>query len=185
MAVPQVQEVVVKERSHKQMKKTIIIWISMLTTSVFSQTTIEGVLNKYNDKSVPYIQVETLKKNAKQALFLDARESKEFEVSHLKNAQHIGFKKVNSSRLDKLMADLLGDKGRLIVVYCSIGVRSEIIGKKLIIHGFTNVYNLYGGLFEWVNKGGEVFRQGSPTQKVHAYSKKWSRYLTKGIKVYE
>ena len=67
MAVPQVQEVVVKERSHKQMKKTIIIWISMLTTSVFSQTTIEGVLNKYNDKSVPYIQVETLKKNAKQA----------------------------------------------------------------------------------------------------------------------
>ena len=62
MAVPQVQEVVVKERSHKQMKKIIIIWISMLTTSVFSQTTIEGVLNKYNDKSVPYIQVETLKK---------------------------------------------------------------------------------------------------------------------------
>ena len=96
MDVLQVQEVVVKERSHKQMKKIIIIWISMLTTSVFSQTTIEGVLNKYNDKSVPYIQVETLKKNAKQALFLDARESKEFEVSHLKNAQHIGFKKVNS-----------------------------------------------------------------------------------------
>ena len=74
----------------------------MLSTSVFSQTTIEGVLNKYNDKSVHYIQVEALKKNAKQALFLDARESEEFEVSHLKNAQHIGFKKVNSSRLDKL-----------------------------------------------------------------------------------
>ena len=67
MAVPLAQEVVVKERSPKQMKKLIIIWISMLSTSTFSQTTIEGVLNKYNDKSVPYIHVETLKKSAKQA----------------------------------------------------------------------------------------------------------------------
>jgi rhodanese-related sulfurtransferase len=87
--------------------------------------------------------------------------------------------------LEKLSSDLSADKNRLIVVYCSIGVRSEIIGKKLMKHGFTNVYNLYGGLFEWVNKGGSVFHKGIQTQKVHAYSKKWSRYLTKGIKIYE
>ena len=31
-------------------------------------------------------------------------------------------------------------------------------------HGFTNVYNLYGGLFEWVNKGGSVFHKGIQTQ---------------------
>ncbi len=185
MAVPLAQEVVVKERSPKKMKKLIIIWISMLSTSTFSQTTIEGVLNKYNDKSVPYIHVETLKKSAKQALVLDAREPEEFEVSHLKNAQYIGFKDVNSSRLFTLMSDSLVGRDQLIVVYCSIGVRSEIIGKKLMSNGFTNVYNLYGGIFEWVNKGGDIYKKGEPTQKVHAYSKKWGRYLTKGIKVYE
>lgn len=167
------------------MKKLIIICIYMFSISVLSQTTIDEVLNKYNDNSVPYINVDTLKKNAQQALILDAREIEEFEVSHLQDAQHIGFKNFNYSIMDKLMVDSLGDRDTLIIVYCSIGIRSEIIGKKLISHGFTNVYNLYGGLFEWVNKGGNVFCQGNITQKVHAYSKKWSRYLTKGFKVYE
>lgn len=167
------------------MKKLITICIYMFSISVLSQTTIDEVLNKYNDNSVPYINVDTLKKNAQQALILDAREIEEFEVSHLQDAQHIGFKNFNYSIMDKLMVDSLGDRDTLIIVYCSIGIRSEIIGKKLISHGFTNVYNLYGGLFEWVNKGGNVFCQGNITQKVHAYSKKWSRYLTKGFKVYE
>ena len=167
------------------MKKLITICIYMFSISVLSQTTIDEVLNKYNDNSVPYINVDTLKKNAQQALILDAREIEEFEVSHLQDAQHIGFKNFNYSMMDKLMVDSLGDRETLIIVYCSIGIRSEIIGKKLISHGFTNVYNLYGGLFEWVNKGGNVFCQGNITQKVHAYSKKWSRYLTKGFKVYE
>ena len=167
------------------MKKLITICIYMFSISVLSQTTIDEVLNKYNDNSVPYINVDTLKKNAQQALILDAREIEEFEVSHLQDAQHIGFKNFNCSIMDKLMVDSLGDRDTLIIVYCSIGIRSEIIGKKLISHGFTNVYNLYGGLFEWVNKGGNVFCQGNITQKVHAYSKKWSRYLTKGFKVYE
>ena len=157
----------------------------MVGSGVFSQTTIESVLNKYNDKSVPYIFAESLKKRAREALILDSRERKEFEVSHLRNAQYIGFKEFDSLVLEKFSSDLSADKNRLIVIYCSIGVRSEIIGKKLIKHGFTNVYNLYGGLFEWVNKGGSVFHNGIQTQKVHAYSKKWSRYLTKGIKIYE
>ena len=157
----------------------------MVGSSVFSQTTIESVLNKYNDKSVPYIFAESLKKRAREALILDSREKKEFEVSHLRNAQYIGFKEFDSLVLEKLSSDLSADKNRLIVIYCSIGVRSEIIGKKLMKHGFTNVYNLYGGLFEWVNKGGSVFHNGIQTQKVHAYSKKWSRYLNKGIKIYE
>jgi rhodanese-related sulfurtransferase len=157
----------------------------MVSNIALSQTTIEGVLNKYNDQSIPYIYIESLKKKANEALILDSREKKEFEVSHLRNAQYIGFEEFDNLVLEKLSSDLSADKNRLIVVYCSIGVRSEIIGKKLMKHGFTNVYNLYGGLFEWVNKGGSVFHKGIQTQKVHAYSKKWSRYLTKGIKIYE
>ena len=167
------------------MRKLIIIWIFMVSTIALSQTTIEGVLNKYNDQSIPYIYIESLKKKANEALILDSREKKEFEVSHLKNAQYVGFKDFDLSVLDKLTADLAGNKDRLIVVYCSIGVRSEIIGKKLMNHGFTNVHNLFGGIFEWVNKGENVFHLGIQTQKVHAYSKKWSRFLTKGIKTYE
>jgi len=125
------------------MRKLIIIWISIISSSVFSQTTIESILNKYNDKSVPYIHTESLKNRAREALILDSREKKEFEVSHLRNAQYIGFEEFDNLVLEKLSSDLSADKNRLIVVYCSIGVRSEIIGKKLMKHGFTNVYNLY------------------------------------------
>ena len=157
----------------------------MLSTSVFSQSTIEKALDNYNDESVPYIKVEALKRSSNKLLILDAREKEEYDVSHLKNAYHIGFKNFNLLALDKLKENSLVDLDQQIIVYCSIGVRSEIIGEKLMSHGYTNVYNLYGGLFEWVNKDGNIYKKGRVTQKVHAYSKKWSRYLTKGIKVYE
>jgi len=73
----------------------------------------------------------------------------------------------------------------MIVVYCSLGIRSEIIGKQLIAEGYTAVYNLYGGIFEWVNKGKAVYNNTQETSKVHAYSKSWGSYLLKGTKVYE
>ena len=167
------------------MKKLIIICIYILSTSVFSQSTIKTVLDNYNDGAVPYIKVEALKKNINKVVILDAREKEEYEISHLKGAYHIGFKNFNLLALDKLTENSLNELDQQIIVYCSIGVRSEIIGKKLMSHGYTNVYNLYGGLFEWVNKGGDLYKKGQTTQKVHAYSKKWGRYLTKGIKVYE
>ena len=50
--------------------------------------------------------------------------------------------------------------------------------------GFKKVYNLYGGIFHWVNEGRTVFANGKPTLRVHAYSKPWSVWLTKGEKVY-
>ena len=71
------------------------------------------------------------------------------------------------------------------MVYCSVGIRSEIIGKKLLAEGYTAVYNLYGGIFEWTNKGGKVYSANNTTSKVHAYSKQWGSYLLKGTKVYE
>lgn len=167
------------------MKKLFYICLLVLNTNLFSQATIEAVINKYNDHSIPYIYVEDLKKTYEQALLLDVRELEEFKVSHLKNAHHIGFKNLEVSASEKLRAVLSLDKNKQIVVYCSIGVRSEIIAKKIRGLGYTNVYNLYGGLFEWVNKGGELYLANKRTQKVHAYSKKWGAYLTDGIKVYE
>jgi predicted sulfurtransferase len=78
------------------------------------------------------------------------------------------------------------DKNANIVVYCSIGVRSEQIGEKLLKLGYKNVYNLYGGIFEYKNSGGKVVNnQNKVTDSIHTFNKTWSAYLTKGIKVYE
>ncbi len=149
--------------------------------NAFSQKKLDKTLKKFNKESVPYIQVEELAKS-ENILLLDAREREEFEVSHLKDAIWVGHKTFN---IDSLSKPLPNNKESEIVVYCSIGVRSENIGEKLMKAGFTNVKNLYGGIFEWKNKGFPVYdNTNKETQKVHAFSKHWGKLLTKGEKVY-
>lgn len=119
-------------------------------------------------------------KEMKRALFLDARELNEFQVSHINNARHVGYDKFDLTSLKDV------DKNQQIVVYCSVGYRSEKIAEKLVQAGYTNVQNLYGGIFEWVNESLPVVNnQGNQTDRVHAYSKSWGIWLNKGTKVYE
>ncbi|MEO6818450.1 MAG: rhodanese-like domain-containing protein [Ginsengibacter sp.] len=120
---------------------------------------------------------EAIKRN--NVVYVDAREKKEFDVSHLKNAVYVGYDDFSLSRLSNI------PKGNEIIVYCSIGKRSEKITKKLTTAGYSNVSNLYGGIFEWVNMGnGVVDMNNKSTDKVHAYGKFWGRWLDKGVKVY-
>jgi hypothetical protein len=52
--------------------------------------------------------------------------------------------------------------------------------------GYTNIQNMYGGVFEWINDDFPVYdMQGKQTTKVHAYSKAWGIWLKKGDKVYQ
>ena len=76
-----------------------------------------------------------------------------------------------------MVKDIPRDKK--IVVYCSIGYRSEKIATRMIQAGFRNVSNLYGSIFEWANAGYE-FRDlnGKPTKNVHTYNRKWSKWVT-------
>ncbi|RMG61980.1 MAG: rhodanese-like domain-containing protein, partial [Bacteroidetes bacterium] len=72
-----------------------------------------------------------------------------------------------------------------VVVYCTVGYRSERIGEQLQALGFTQVYNLYGGIFAWKNQGFPVVDpEGKPTERVHTYNADWSQWLRQGEKVY-
>lgn len=161
-----------------------VLFFLFLSTSsvVFSQNDLNQLLKKFNNESIPYITVATLKKQANDFILLDAREKKEFNVSHLKNAQFVGYDKFNLRKTVKSIPD----KNSKIVVYCSLGIRSEDIAEKLKKAGYTNVSNLYGGIFEWKNKDCKVYdSKGQETEKVHAFSLDWGIWLTKGIKIYE
>ena len=72
-----------------------------------------------------------------------------------------------------------------MIVYCSIGYRSERIGEQVQNLGYKNVFNLKGGIFEWVNKGKTVMTEGQITTKIHPYDKEWGVWLQKGEKVYQ
>ncbi len=75
-------------------------------------------------------------------------------------------------------------KNATIVVYCTVGVRSEQVGIRLKKMGYTNVNNLLGSIVEWVNQGNVVVdANNKETKKVHVYSKDYGKWLNKGEKV--
>lgn len=166
----------------KRMNNKLLYMFILVSTSIFSQETISELLKTCNTKSIPYISVEELAMPKTNAIILDAREKKEFETSHIKNAINVGY---DNFIIDSIQDKLL-QKDSKIVVYCSIGIRSETIGEKLKKAGYTNVYNLYGGIFEWKNKEFKVFDvKEKETENVHTFNEEWSKWLINGIKIYE
>ena len=148
----------------------------------FSQDSLSELLKTYNAESISYITVEELAAQKENAIILDARETNEYNTSHLENAIHVGYDFFDIN----LVSDKIEDKSLKIVVYCSLGIRSEDIAEALKKEGYINVYNLYGGIFEWKNNDFTVYNNDNqPTDDVHAYSKKWSKWLLKGNKIYD
>ncbi|WP_236974500.1 rhodanese-like domain-containing protein [Membranihabitans maritimus] len=133
----------------------------------------EKKLSTILDYNVPLISVDELEQNQGEYILLDTREREEFEVSHIQNAIFVGFNRPDYSMLKDI------DKDHPVVTYCSVGYRSEKIGNDLKAMGFTNVFNLYGSIFEWVNNGYPVVGlSGQETDTVHTFNKRWSKWLT-------
>jgi len=146
------------------------------TTS--SQPAIENpdfdkVVNRYLNYKVDTISVRTLKNLKGSFLLLDAREKEEYNVSHLEGALYLGYDDPDYSVLQDVNLDTE------LIVYCSIGARSEKMGKKLKKMGFTKVKNVYGSIFEWANQGYPLVDvNNASTNIVHGYNKRWSRWVT-------
>jgi rhodanese-related sulfurtransferase len=158
------------------------ILIFLISTFCISQESMSDLLRKYNTKSVPYISVQELAMPKTEAIILDTRERREYEISHIKDALFVGYDEFDVHTV----SEQIKNKEKNIVVYCSIGIRSEDIAEKLKKAGYTNVFNLYGGIFEWKNKEFPLFNsEGLETDKVHTFSKEWSHWLKKGTKIYE
>lgn len=122
--------------------------------------------------SVPVISVEEAYDNCTNYIFLDARELEEYKVSRIQNARFIGHTDFKLENVEDLERDTE------IIIYCSIGYRSEKIGEQLSKAGFKNVKNLYGSIFEWANQGYPlVDAEGNVTDRIHTYNKSWSKWV--------
>lgn len=163
------------------MKQVLFCIFATLSFVGFSQETLSELLTIHNTKGIPYITAQELAMPKTKAIILDARELEEYNVSHIKEAIFVGY---NSFQID-LIKNKLSNKNETIVVYCSLGIRSESIANKLKKAGYNNVFNLYGGIFEWKNNNFKVYNsEGKETDNIHAFSKEWSKWLLKGNKVY-
>lgn len=95
-------------------------------------TTSASEVARWNEEEAPYI--------------LDVRDDMEWEEKHIPGAHHtfVGHLEEN---LPEIAKDLR------IVVHCSVGNRSGLAVSILQRNGFTNVYNMLGGITAWEKLG--------------------------------
>ena len=162
----------------KSLLLVLSISISLISISQRSRQSYHDMLKTYYKNTIPTISpsdlyIKILKGGS--IYLLDTREEKEYSVSKIKGAIHVGYNDFNIKSTDILKRDVT------VIVYCTIGARSENIGEKLKKEGFTDVYNLYGGLIYWVNQGYPVVdNSNQTTQNIHIYSQEWGKWLKKG-----
>ena len=82
--------------------------------------------------------------NHKNAVVLDVREQSEYDAGHILNAKLIPL-----GKLKQRIAELEKHQHEPIVVMCRSGIRSAsaciVLGKQ----GYTQAYNLVGGVLAW------------------------------------
>ncbi|QDS94642.1 hypothetical protein FF011L_34220 [Roseimaritima multifibrata] len=128
----------------------------------------------FGSPAVPEVTVQQLQKlNAKQPeelykineqyLILDVRAPEEYQVSMIPGA-------ITQEQFEKNQAEY---RNRTIIVYCTIGYRSEKYAKKLIADGFI-AQNFKGSILDWCRAGMPlVTMQGEQTNRVHTYSSEY------------
>lgn len=148
----------------------LLLPLSLGLSGCAQDKTFDEMVDRLITRSIPLVLPEDCSDDS-SCVFLDAREFREYEVSHIMSAVPVGYKDFSLDSLVGIPSDAH------IVVYCSVGYRSEKIGEKLKKAGYEHVSNLYGGIFHWVNTGNTVYQNGEATDQVHAYSKKWGQWL--------
>lgn len=160
------------------------IWLVLLLAFCSCERSMEGFIDRWNDESVPYVypaQIDSLR-SSDVLVLIDVREWEEFKVSHISGADWGGYKQFDIPAFQRHHPI----KDQLVVLYCTLGVRSERVGEKLQKLGYRRIYNLYGGIIEWKNQAMPLHDLAhQPTDSVHTYSRRYSDWLTKGIPTYD
>ncbi len=99
------------------------------------------------EKLSPTIYAEKIKSTS-NAQIIDVRTPEEFKGEHLANAVNVNW---NGDNFEADAAKF--DKSRPVFVYCKIGGRSRQAANKLSEMGFTQVYDLDGGILKWNAEG--------------------------------
>ena len=74
------------------------------------------------------------------AVLIDVRTSEEYNREHIPNAVNIPLDQIDT---------VAYDKDTKIIIYCQSGMRSRQAVQTLVDMGYTNLYDLDGGLLNW------------------------------------
>jgi len=85
------------------------------------------------------------------AVLVDVRTEDEYNSGYIENSLNIDYFSnefsVNADKLDKTIP---------IILYCRSGKRSSMSANKISKLGFKEIYNLEGGILEWIEEGNVI-----------------------------
>ncbi len=87
--------------------------------------------------------------NSDQLVILDVRTQSEFQTEHLNGAIN---RDVNAGIFRDQMGKTM-DKSKIYLVYCQSGTRSTTAAKIMQDLGYTQIYNMKGGIGKWKDAG--------------------------------
>jgi len=94
---------------------------------------------------VEQISVTELKKkidNNDNFILIDVRQVNELDICKIASAKHIPLH-ILMHRLDEI------DRSSTVIMMCHVGGRSQRAAEFLVSQGYTDVYNLAGGIDAW------------------------------------
>ncbi len=106
------------------------------------------------EPTVPQLSVGDVKKSMdahENVILLDVRTAGEYSRNKLENARNLPLDEV-AERIESIVPD----KSMRIYVYCLSGSRSIHAVDAMVKLGYTNVFNVTGGLLAWRAKGHSV-----------------------------
>ena len=122
------------------------VFMITFSSTIFSCTLFNNEpINQMNsDELVEFVELN-------DAILLDVRTKDEFNSGYIENSLNIDyFSDEFSINVDKL------DKNIPIILYCRSGRRSGLSANKIKKLGFKEIYNLEGGVLEWIEQGNVI-----------------------------
>lgn len=123
-----------------------ILFVAIVSGCLSSTTPSEK--GKYVDVSVQ--QGKEMIDNG-EVFLLDVRTQEEYNEDHISGSTLIPVQELEA-RLSELPRD------KKILIYCRSGNRSVTASKTLEKNGFTQIFNMQGGITEWKNAGYDVVK---------------------------
>lgn len=134
-------------------KLVLLVFIFIFISSSF---VIKASAESYTNVFVS--EAKTMIRSNPSLVILDVRTQSEYDEGHIRNAKLIPHTELEG-RLDEL------NKTDEILVYCRLGGRSATASQLLVDNGFLYVYNMLGGITEWIVEGYPVYVNYSSIQE--------------------